>query len=69
MGIRSRCFFILNAFWIEFWLGSGLDVLVLKNDAECTSQRLKRTSEARVLFLFFGYWLLLIGYWLLAVGY
>ena len=26
-----------------------LDVLVLKNAAECTSQRLKRTSGARVM--------------------
>ena len=28
-----------------------LDVLVLKNAAECTSQRLKRTSGARVMIL------------------
>ena len=41
-----------NAFWIELRLGSVLDVLVLKNDAECTSQRVKRTSGARVLIFF-----------------
>ena len=39
--------------WVDLSIGSVLDVLVLKNDAECTSQRLKRTSGARVLsFLF-----------------
>ena len=37
----------LNDFLIELSLGNVLDVLVSKNDAECTSQRLKRTSGAR----------------------
>ena len=45
---------------MELGLGSVLDVLVLKNDAECTSQRLKRTSGARV--LIFCFWLLVISY-------
>ena len=54
---------------MELGLGSVLDVLVLKNDAECTSQRLKRTSGARVLIFVFGYWLRVIGYWLLVIGY
>ena len=34
---------------MELGLGSVLDVLVLKNDAECSSQCVKRTSGARVL--------------------
>ena len=59
---------------MELGLGSVLDVLVLKNDAECTSQRLKRTSGARVLIFCFwllviSYWLLVIGDWLLVIGY
>ena len=33
-------------------IGSVLDVLVLKNDAECTSRYVKRTSGARVLISF-----------------
>ena len=40
-------------------LGSVLELLVLKNDAECISQRLKRTSGARV--LIFCSWLLVIS--------
>ena len=48
---------IFEYFWIELGLGSVLDVLVLKNDAECTSQYVKRRSGGRVLifsfFLFF----------------
>ena len=59
---------------MDLSIGSVLDVLVLKNDAECTSQRLKRTSGARVLIFCFwllgiSYWLLVIGDWLLAIGY
>ena len=44
---------------MDLSIGSVLDVLVLKNDAECTSQRLKRTSGARV--LIFCSWLLVIS--------
>ena len=32
--------------------GSVLELLVLKNAAECTSQRLKRTLGARVMIIF-----------------
>ena len=32
-------------------IGSVLELLVLKNAAECTSQRLKRTSGARVMII------------------
>ena len=37
---------------MELRLGSVLKLLVLKNDAECTSQRLKWTSGARVMIIF-----------------
>ena len=41
---NNLIFFVLS-------LMSMLDVLVLKNAAECTSQHLKRTSGARVMIL------------------
>ena len=34
---------------LDLSLGSMLEVLVLKNAVECTSQRLKRTSGAQVM--------------------
>ena len=43
--IKNSCIFVVLS------LMSMLDVLVLKNAAECTSQRLKRTSGARVMIL------------------
>ena len=39
-------------FSLELSIGSVLELLVLKNDAECTSQRLKWTSGARVMTIF-----------------
>ena len=50
-----------------------LEVLVLKNATECTSQRLKRTSGARVMtfvvvVVVVGCWLVVVGCWLLVVG-
>ena len=36
-----------NFIWVDLSLGSVLDSLVLKNNAECTSRRVKRTSGAR----------------------
>ena len=39
---------------MELGLGNVLVVLVLKNDAECTSRRVKRTSGARVLIIEFS---------------
>ena len=40
------------SFPLELSDGNVLDLLVLKNDAECTSQRLKWTSGARVMITF-----------------
>ena len=37
---------------MDLSIGSVLELLVLKNDAECTSQRLKWTSGARVMIIF-----------------
>ena len=37
---------------LDLSLGSMLEVLVFKNDVECTSQRLKRTSGAQVVTFF-----------------
>ena len=37
---------------VDLSIGSVLERLVLKNDAECTSQRLKCTSGARVMIIF-----------------
>ena len=42
-----------NVIWMVLSLRSVLERSVLKNDAECTSQRLKPTSGARVVILFF----------------
>ena len=39
--------------WADLSIGSVLERLVLKNDAECTSRRVKRTSGARVLIFIF----------------
>ena len=45
--ISSR---LQNTFiWLDLSIGSMLELLVLKNAVECTSQRLKWTSRARVL--------------------
>ena len=38
--------------WVDLSIGSVLELLVLKNDAECTSQRLKWTSGAQVIIIF-----------------
>ena len=40
------------SFLLELSVGSVLELLVLKNDAECSSQRLKWTSGARVMTIF-----------------
>ena len=40
--------------WLDLSIGSMLEVLVLKNAADCTSQRLKWTSGARVANLVFN---------------
>ena len=58
------CFFKLNFYsnvcklqhsliCLDLSLGSMLEVLVLKNAVECTSQRLKRTSGVRVMILLY----------------
>ena len=36
---------------LELSIGSNLEILVLKNDANCTSQRLKLTSAGRVMII------------------
>ena len=42
-----------NSFvWLDLSLGSMLEVLVLKDAAECTSQRLKWTSGSQVMIIF-----------------
>ena len=41
-----------SVIWLDLSLGSMLDSLVLKNAVECTSQRLKWTSGARVMIIF-----------------
>ena len=38
--------------FLDLSIGSGPDRLVLKNDAECTTQRLKQTSGARDMIIF-----------------
>ena len=38
--------------WVDWSIGSVQELLVLKNVAECTSQRLKWTSGARVMIIF-----------------
>ena len=35
--------------WLDLGIGSMLERLVLKNAVDCTSQRVKRTSRARVM--------------------
>ena len=39
-------------FWLDLSVGSALERLLLKNEAECTSQRLKWTSGARFMIIF-----------------
>ena len=48
MSSKSQNTFI----WLDLSIGSMLDFLVLKNAVECTSQRLKWTSGARVMIIF-----------------
>ena len=45
-----------NAFiWLDLRIGSMLEVLVLKNVVECTSQRLKWMSRARVMIIVYAW--------------
>ena len=48
MSSKSQNTFI----WLDLSLKSTLELLVLKNAAECTSQHLKWTSGARVMTIF-----------------
>ena len=51
--IYSIFFTLQNSFiCLDLSLGSMLEVLVLKNAVECTSQRLKWTSGDRVMITF-----------------
>ena len=43
------------SFSLELSIESVLELLVLKNGAECTGQRLKCTSGARVMIIFGGF--------------
>ena len=52
--VSFSIFFVYKrSFSLELSIGSVLELLVLKNGAECISQRLKWTSGARVM-IFFG---------------
>ena len=49
LDLEKSYFFV---FCLDLSLGTMLDSLVWKNDIECTSQRLKWTSGARVMIIF-----------------